>query len=79
MESAMLDALVQSCRDKEISRIVGHYIASTKNGMVADHYQTLGFSPGRQDDQACSTWLMSLDDYVPKTRHIRICQPVSLG
>jgi predicted enzyme involved in methoxymalonyl-ACP biosynthesis len=75
----MLDALVQSCRDKGISRIVGHYIASPKNGIVADHYQTLGFSLGAQEEKTCSTWLMSLDDYVPKTRHIRICQPVSLG
>jgi len=79
IEFAMLDALVQSCRDKGISQIIGHYIASPKNGIVADHYQTLGFYPGAQEEQGCSTWLMSLEDYVPKTRHIRICQPVSLG
>jgi FkbH-like protein len=78
MEFAMLDALVEACSEKGISRIAGYYIPSRKNGMVADHYKTLGFSP-MAEEQAASRWSLDLHDYVPKTRHIRIRQTASLG
>jgi FkbH-like protein len=79
MEFAMLDALVEACCDKGISRIVGYYNPSPKNGMVADHYKTLGFSPAANADDPGTRWWLDLRNYVPRTRHIRICQMASLG
>ena len=43
MELAMFDALIEQCQARGIRRIVGVYIPSKKNGMVAKHYADLGF------------------------------------
>lgn len=78
MEFAMMDTLVQVCCDTGILRVFGYYLPSSKNGIVAGHYQALGFSPFQQEDQAGSRWVLNLCDYAPKTKHIRIAQTVSL-
>ena len=44
MEFAMFDALVEQCQARGIRKIVGVYIPSKKNSMVAGHYAGLGFS-----------------------------------
>src|ERR1035438_7811244 len=43
MEFAMFDALVEQCQARGIRKIVGVYIPSKKNSMVAGHYASLGF------------------------------------
>jgi len=43
MEKAMLDSLVEICKTKDIEKIVGKYIPSSKNSMVKNHYMDLGF------------------------------------
>ena len=48
MELAMFDALVEQCQARGIRKIVGVYIPSKKNSMVADHYRNLGFSRDRR-------------------------------
>ena len=42
MEFAMFDALVEQCQARGIRKIVGVYIPSKKNGMVAGHYAEPG-------------------------------------
>ena len=44
MELAMFDALVEQCQARGIHKIVGVYIPSKKNSMVAGHYAGLGFT-----------------------------------
>ena len=44
MEFAMFDAFVEQCQARGIGRIVGVYIPSQKNRMVAGHYAGLGFT-----------------------------------
>ena len=44
MELAMFDALVEQCQARDIRKIMGVYIRSKKNSMVAEHYANLGFS-----------------------------------
>jgi predicted enzyme involved in methoxymalonyl-ACP biosynthesis len=44
MELAMFDALVEQCQARGIRKILGTYIPSKKNGMVSDHYASLGFT-----------------------------------
>ena len=44
MEFAMFDALVEQCQARGIRKIVGVYIPSKKNSMVAGHYANLGFT-----------------------------------
>jgi FkbH-like protein len=78
MELAMLDKLVEQAQKRNISAIKGYYIRTAKNGMVADHYQKLGFRCESRDKEGQSSeWTLPISAYDPKTRHIRIKEPVN--
>jgi FkbH-like protein len=73
MEFAMLDMLAVAAKASGVSKITGHYSRTPKNGMVADHYRSMGFrlvSPEKDLDH--STWELDLSAYSAKTAHIRI-------
>jgi FkbH-like protein len=72
MELAMFDALVEECQVRGIRQIVGTYIPSKKNGMVADHYRKLGFTPGEGSSDSLQVWKCDvLEIGKTGTRHIR--------
>jgi FkbH-like protein len=75
MEVAMLDALVERAKDKFVTTLFGYYLPTAKNGMVADHYQKLGFSLVSRDESTESTvWSLELTHYEARSRHIRILE-----
>jgi FkbH-like protein len=77
MEIAMLDALAEHAKARGISSFVGYYLPTAKNGMVADHYEQLGFSPVSKDETTGSTvWSLDITNYVQRSSHIRILEPV---
>lgn len=80
MELAMFDALIEQCRARRIRAIKGIYIPSRKNGMVANHYQSLGFARQSESDESCQAWRYDIpESYLPKTRFISVStkpQPV---
>lgn len=45
MEHFTLNTIVEYAKENGFTRIVGEYIPTAKNGMVAEHYQRLGFAP----------------------------------
>lgn len=45
MEHFTLNTIVDYAKANGFTRIVGEYIPTAKNGMVAEHYQRLGFAP----------------------------------
>ena len=73
MELAMFDALIESCQIRGISKIVGIYIPSKKNGIVAEFYKSLGFNPmGEKNSDGRQLWVYDIPTpYLPKTRYIR--------
>jgi len=73
MELAMFDALIEQCRTRGIRTIEGVYIPSKKNGMVANHYESLGFARQSDCDESSRTWHYEIPDgYLPKTRFIHV-------
>jgi FkbH-like protein len=72
MELAMFDALVEQCQLRGIRKIVGVYIPSKKNSMVAGHYASLGFSAMTGTSEVGEWWSYDVPPaYSPRTRHIR--------
>jgi FkbH-like protein len=72
MEFVMFDALVEQCHMRGIRKIVGVYIPSKKNSMVAGHYASLGFSPMGEASEGRELWCYDVPTtYSPRTRHIR--------
>jgi FkbH-like protein len=72
MEYAMFDALVEQCQARSIRKIVGVYIPSKKNRMVAEHYASLGFSRVEGTSGERELWQYDVPlDYSARARHIR--------
>lgn len=72
MEDAMWDTLVEGCRERGIQQVLGVYLPTSKNAMVAGLYETLGFTKTGEDESGRTTWRFDLpSDYVPRNRHIR--------
>jgi FkbH-like protein len=71
MEQAMCDALVDECQARGITRLTGEYIPTAKNGMVAGHYQTLGFQQVAAAPDGVTRWLFEVTPvYQPQNKHI---------
>lgn len=75
MEFAMFDALVEHCQARGVRTIVGVYIPSKKNEMVAGHYASLGFSTVTETSDGGKWWSYDVPlNYSPKTRYIHRAQ-----
>ncbi len=77
MELAMFDALTEQCQARGVHTIVGVFIPSKKNKMVADHYLKLGFSAGAEGCENFQTWRYDVpQSQQRKARYIhRVTQP----
>jgi FkbH-like protein len=72
MEFAMFDALVERCQARGIHKIVGVYIPSKKNRMVAGHYAGLGFTRLSESSEGRESWHYDVpESYSERTRFIR--------
>jgi len=65
VEEAMLAKVVSEARLRGITRLSGAYIPTPKNGMVASHYEKLGFRQKSQDKRGRTEWDLDIADYTP--------------
>jgi FkbH-like protein len=75
MELAMLDALAHRAIALGVGKLLGIYLPTKKNGMVADHYRRLGFSPAPAPGDAiegATYWALDLAGYTDRNRHIKL-------
>ena len=73
LEFAMMDELVRRCKEKGISKIIGHYYPTAKNSMVKDFYALQGFEKIEEDEEGNSKWLFEItDDYKNKNEVIEV-------
>ena len=72
LELAMLDTLAAEAIKRGANEIVGYYVPSPKNGMVADHYKSLGFEPVAMNEAGgASVWRLPLVGYIPRNKSIK--------
>ena len=78
MEVAMLDAVAERAIEKGVSTIVGYYLPTKKNGMVADFYQRLGFSAAGEEvpglPEGATVWTLDLTGYQRQNQHIKVME-----
>ncbi|HEV2619748.1 MAG TPA: HAD-IIIC family phosphatase [Acidobacteriaceae bacterium] len=76
VEVAMLDALAGCASAAGIERLMGYYVPTKKNGMVAEHYGRLGFELVSTDGATGATvWTLDLAGYTARNRHIEVVAP----
>ena len=66
VEEAVLNEIVGQAAGRGIKTLTGRYIASGRNAMVADHYQTLGFRVTEKTDVQ-STWTLPVNEFKGST------------
>lgn len=72
MECAMMDRMVEICKEQKVREIVGVYIPTNKNMMVESFYRERGFS-FVSDNNGSTTWKLSIDDsYISQNHYIEI-------
>lgn len=76
-EWAMFHELKKSAVEMGCSEIRGYYIPSKKNGMVAGHYGTLGFTLVAEHDNGITEWTYALSEaYIDRNIPITISKVV---
>ncbi len=77
MENAMLDVLAERARARGLDTMVGYYLPTAKNGMVADFYSRLGFSPAPAPaglPEGATVWTLDLTAYTQQNTHIKVLE-----
>jgi len=72
MEIAMMDTLVEHAQDRGIKQIIGYFRPTAKNALVADMYDSSGFTHVAQTAEGGSIWSLNITDYSARTRHITL-------
>ena len=67
-----MDVLAEKCRENGIDTIRGYYYPTKKNGMVREHYGTLGFDKISEEDDGSSVWELKVSGYTNQNKHIEI-------
>jgi FkbH-like protein len=74
MEVAMLDAMVERAARAGIDTLVGYYLPTRKNEMVADHYEKLGFIRLNSSPADAPVFTLSVPSYSPRNTHIKVLE-----
>ena len=73
MEFAMMDELVNLCKNRNISRIRGYYYPTQKNSMVKDFYSIQGFEKVSEEPNGNTEWIFNIEDnYITKNKYINV-------
>lgn len=70
MENFTLNTMVEVAKDKKYKKIIGEYIPTLKNGMVKEHYDSLGFTLTGTDEHGIKKYFLDVDNYKPKECYI---------
>lgn len=71
MEFSMLDELVRQCKIKGIFEIIGYYFKSSKNNMVSDLYEKLGFEILKKNNED-TVWKLDISNYKNMNKFIGV-------
>jgi FkbH-like protein len=74
VEEATLNVLVARARELGCTTLVGTYRPTAKNGMVADHYQRLGFTLVQRASDGSSVWRLTLAHFNPRSAPLRVLE-----
>lgn len=73
MEFAMMDEVVEQCKERGIHTIRGYYYPTAKNGMVKEFYGLQGFTKISEDPEGNTVWEYKIPgEYQKKNRVITV-------
>ena len=72
MELAMLDRLVERCREQGIKTVKGYYYPTAKNNMVKELYGFFGFEKISEDENGNTVWQLDVASYEKRNHVIKV-------
>lgn len=72
LEQLVLNEIVAIAKANNFKRVLGEYIPTSKNNMVAGHYSGLGFTLSTTPN----TWILDVDTYQEKEHFIKKLEPI---
>jgi FkbH-like protein len=72
VEQAMLAKVASAAKTHHIRRLIGTYIPTAKNGMVAEHYKKLGFDLTESGANGRTIWELNVVEYAAPKLPMRI-------
>ncbi len=70
VELATLNVLAEQARARGARRLIGVYVPTPRNGMVADLYARLGFTEVDTMPDGATRWSLDLEGFQPRDTHI---------
>ncbi len=67
VEEAVMASIIRAAIAAGASRLIGDFLPSAKNAMVARHYEKLGFKPHSDLPGGGTRWALDFADYAPTT------------
>ena len=72
MELAMLDRLIERCREQGIKTVKGYYYPTAKNNMVKELYGFFGFEKISEDENGNTVWQLDVASYENRNHVIKV-------
>jgi FkbH-like protein len=72
VEQASLQELVAQARARGVNRLIGTYLPTERNALVADHYAKLGFTRLGSPADASSAWSLDVAGYQEATLPMKV-------
>lgn len=70
MENFTLNTIVEYAKANGYKKIIGEYLPTPKNGMVAEHYTGLGFT--KLEDTETAQWILDVENYQNRECYINV-------
>jgi FkbH-like protein len=74
VEQALCNFLVEQAREVGLRRIRGVYKPTAKNGLVREHFRSLGFAQEGTDEDGITRWSLEVDSYQPSQPAIEMVE-----
>jgi FkbH-like protein len=75
VEQLLCNYLVEQARLRGVKVLLGRYVPTAKNGLVRDHYKSLGFHQIGTEEQGTTHWQLELATYHPFEVPIETAEP----
>ena len=62
VEDAALQEIIKAAKNQGIEKLIGIYLPTERNGLVADHYSKLGFTLDTQNEDGSKHYYLSVSD-----------------
>lgn len=70
VEDHVMNVVVDLVKSRGLSRVIGHYIPTAKNGMVKDFYGRFGFHQSVPQSTGAIAWTLDISTYKRRVTHI---------